>query len=63
MEAVIEPGVRVAIEGDNQKQADFLASVLASVDPTQFHRGDVRSLGIPRRRRHENVLMKRDPNR
>jgi malonate decarboxylase alpha subunit len=31
LEAIIEPGDRVAIEGDNQKQADFLASALASV--------------------------------
>jgi hypothetical protein len=51
LEAIIEPGVRVAIEGDNQKRADFLASLLASVDPTQFHRGDARSLSIPRRHR------------
>ena len=25
LEAIIKPGDRVAIEGDNQKQADFLA--------------------------------------
>ncbi len=37
LEAIIEPGDRVAIEGDNQKQADFLASTLASVDPAQVH--------------------------
>ena len=29
LEAIIEPGDRVTIEGDNQKQADFLASALA----------------------------------
>ena len=28
-----EPGDRVALEGDNQKQADFLARSLAAVDP------------------------------
>src|ERR1700754_2049387 len=33
LEAIIEPGDRVTIEGDNQKQADFLASSLAKVDP------------------------------
>ena len=33
LEAIIEPGDRVTIEGDNQKQADFLASALAKVDP------------------------------
>src|ERR1700732_3499378 len=37
LEAIIEPGDRVAIEGDNQKQADFLASTLESVDPAQVH--------------------------
>jgi malonate decarboxylase alpha subunit len=37
LEAVIEPGDRVAIEGDNQKQADFLASMLAKVDPARVH--------------------------
>ena len=29
MEAVIEPGDRVCLEGNNQKQADFLAECLA----------------------------------
>src|SRR6202161_2894909 len=37
LEAIIEPDDRVTIEGDNQKQADFLASALAKVDPTQVH--------------------------
>jgi malonate decarboxylase alpha subunit len=37
LEAIIEPGDRVAIEGDNQKQADFLASALAEVDPARVH--------------------------
>jgi malonate decarboxylase alpha subunit len=37
LEAIIEPGDRVAIEGDNQKQADFLASALAKVDPARIH--------------------------
>ena len=37
LEAIIEPGNRVAIEGDNQKQADFLASALANVDPARIH--------------------------
>src|SRR6266446_5199511 len=37
LEAIIEPGDRVAIEGDNQKQADFLAATLASVDPARVH--------------------------
>ena len=35
--AIIEPGDRVTIEGDNQKQADFLASALAKVDPARVH--------------------------
>jgi malonate decarboxylase alpha subunit len=37
LEAIIAPGDRVAIEGDNQKQADFLASALANVDPARVH--------------------------
>ncbi len=37
LEAVIEPGDRVTIEGDNQKQADLLAAALAQVDPTRVH--------------------------
>lgn len=36
-EAVIEPGDRVCLEGNNQKQADFLAESLAQVDPTRVH--------------------------
>jgi malonate decarboxylase alpha subunit len=37
LESVIQPGDRVAIEGDNQKQADFLARSLAAVDPEKIH--------------------------
>ena len=37
LEAIVEPGDRVAIEGDNQKQADFLAAALAKVDPARVH--------------------------
>src|SRR6202522_470864 len=37
LEAIVEPGDRVTIEGDNQKQADFLASALAKVDPARVH--------------------------
>ena len=37
LEAVIEPGDRVCLEGDNQKQADFLAASLARVDPQRVH--------------------------
>jgi malonate decarboxylase alpha subunit len=37
LEAIIEPGERVVIEGDNQKQADFLAAALAKVDPVRVH--------------------------
>jgi malonate decarboxylase alpha subunit len=35
--AIIEPGDRVVIEGDNQKQADFLAAALAKADPAHLH--------------------------
>jgi malonate decarboxylase alpha subunit len=37
LDAIIEPGNRVAIEGDNQKQADFLASALAMENPARVH--------------------------
>jgi malonate decarboxylase alpha subunit len=37
LEAVIKPGDRVAIEGDNQKQADFLAAALAKANPAHLH--------------------------
>ena len=37
LEAVIEPGDRVCIEGNNQKQADFLSEVLASVDSRKIN--------------------------
>ena len=35
--AVLEPGDRVCLEGNNQKQADFLAQALTQLDPTQVH--------------------------
>ena len=37
LEAVIEPGDRVCLEGNNQKQADFLAKALVQVDPQRVH--------------------------
>jgi malonate decarboxylase alpha subunit len=37
LEAIIEPGDRVTIEGDNQKQADFLAAALARANPARLH--------------------------
>src|SRR5712672_2952740 len=37
LEAIIEPRDRVAIEGDNQKQADFPAAALAKADPARLH--------------------------
>jgi len=37
LHALIEPGDRVCLEGDNQKQADFLARCLAAVDPQRIH--------------------------
>ena len=37
LEAILQPGDRVVIEGDNQKQADFLAAALAKVDPARIH--------------------------
>lgn len=37
LEVLIEPGDRVCLEGNNQKQADFLAKTLAAVDPARVH--------------------------
>src|SRR5215218_3106625 len=37
LEALIAPGDRVVLEGDNQKQADFLSRSLARVDPAKVH--------------------------
>jgi malonate decarboxylase alpha subunit len=35
-EAIIRPGDRVCLEGDNRKQADFLAEALADVDQSRI---------------------------
>ena len=37
LEAIIRPGDRVCMEGDNQKQADFLAAALVKADKTKIH--------------------------
>ena len=37
LEAVLEAGDRVCLEGNNQKQADFLAQALLQVDPAHVH--------------------------
>ena len=37
LHAVLQPGDRVCLEGNNQKQADFLAESLASLDPARVH--------------------------
>ncbi len=37
LNTVLEPGDRVCLEGNNQKQADFLAECLAQLDPAQVH--------------------------
>jgi len=37
LEAVLRPGDRVALEGNNQKQADFLSRSLAQADPGRVH--------------------------
>jgi malonate decarboxylase alpha subunit len=38
LETIIRPGDRVALEGNNQKQADFLADCLCKVNPSKVHR-------------------------
>ncbi|HTV95033.1 MAG TPA: malonate decarboxylase subunit alpha [Steroidobacteraceae bacterium] len=37
LQSLIRPGDRVVLEGDNQKQADFLSRSLLEVDPTHVH--------------------------
>src|SRR5467141_3661998 len=37
LETLIKPGDRVVMEGDNQKQADFLSRSLVKVDPEKVH--------------------------
>jgi malonate decarboxylase alpha subunit len=37
LEKLVAPGDRVALEGNNQKQADFLSRSLAAVDPEKVH--------------------------
>ena len=37
LEVLVGPGDRVALEGNNQKQADFLSRSLAAVDPEKVH--------------------------
>ncbi|MFG1377843.1 malonate decarboxylase subunit alpha [Xanthobacter autotrophicus] len=37
LEAILETGDRVCLEGNNQKQADFLAKVLAGLDPARVN--------------------------
>jgi len=37
LEATLEPGDRVCLEGNNQKQADFLAGALVQLDPQRVH--------------------------
>ncbi len=37
LERLLAPGDRVALEGNNQKQADFLSRSLSQVDPKEIH--------------------------
>ena len=37
LETLLRPGERVVLEGDNQKQADFLSRSLAQLDPARVH--------------------------
>ncbi len=37
LQELIEPGDNVALEGDNQKQADFLSRALVQADPAKVH--------------------------
>src|SRR5271169_6840240 len=46
LEPVVRPGDRICLEGDNQKQADFLAASLAKADPKVLHDLHVVQSGI-----------------
>jgi len=46
LEAVVRPKDRICLEGDNQKQADFLAACLAKADPKVLHDLHVVQSGI-----------------
>ena len=46
LEAVIRPGDRACLEGDNQKRADFLAACLVKADPKVLHDLHVVQSGI-----------------
>jgi malonate decarboxylase alpha subunit len=37
IEELVEPGDRICLEGNNQKQADFLSRMLAQVNPERIH--------------------------
>ena len=37
LEAVLVTGDRIVLEGDNQKQADFLSRSLVAIDPAKVH--------------------------
>jgi malonate decarboxylase alpha subunit len=37
LESLIAPGDRIVLEGDNQKQADFLSRSLVKADPKKLH--------------------------
>ncbi|MEE7594115.1 malonate decarboxylase subunit alpha, partial [Escherichia coli] len=37
LENLLAPGDRVVLEGNNQKQADFLSRMLAEVNPQKIH--------------------------
>jgi malonate decarboxylase alpha subunit len=37
LEGVLEPGDRIVLEGDNQKQASFLSQSLSELDPARIH--------------------------
>ena len=74
LEAIIEPGDRVVIEGDNQKQADFLAAALAIAVPAKLDASQARPLisassritgkpSTPRRRPGAGSLVSTDYRR
>jgi malonate decarboxylase alpha subunit len=46
VEAVIRPGSRVCLEGDNQRQGDCLAKCLAAVDVHRVHNVRMAQSGV-----------------
>jgi malonate decarboxylase alpha subunit len=62
MEELVEPGDRICLEGNNQKQADFLSRMLAQVDPERIY-GLHLLISVLNRPEHMDLFERRIANR